>query len=119
LKINPIKTVLTISVGFLFIYLLGKYNWALWISFLVGLTGVFSEKLSVIIEKVWMKLAFVLSKIVPNIILGVIFFVLLFPISLLSKVFRKQDVLKLRNSSDSVYTLKPGAYDKAHFENMW
>ena len=119
MKSNPSKTVLTISVGFLFVYLFGKFNWALWVSFVIGLTGVFSDFLSAIIEKLWMKLAFVLSKIVPNIILGVIFFVLLFPISLLSKVFRKQDVLKLRNSSDTVYTLKPGAYDKAHFENMW
>ncbi len=119
MKSNPSKTVLTISVGFLFVYLFAKLNWALWVSFGIGLTGVFSDYLSQLIEKVWMKLAFVLSKIVPNIILGIIFFALLLPISLLSKVFRKQDVLKLRNSSDSVYSLKPGAYDKAHFENMW
>lgn len=119
MKSNPAKTVLTISIGFLFVYLFGKFNWALWVSFIVGIIGVFSDYFSLIIEKIWMKLAFVLSKIVPNIVLGVIFFGLLLPISLLSKVFRKQDVLKLKNSSDSVYTLKPGAYDKAHFENMW
>jgi hypothetical protein len=119
MKSNPSKTVLTISVGFLFIYLFGKLDWALWVSFGIGLTGVLSDFLSTYIEKLWMKLAFVLSKIVPNIVLGLIFFALLLPISLLSKVFRKQDILKLKNSSNTVYTLKPGAYDKAHFENMW
>ena len=87
MKSNPSKTVLTISVGFLFVYLFAKLNWALWVSFGIGLTGVFSDYLSQLIEKVWMKLAFVLSKIVPNIILGIIFFALLLPISLLSKVF--------------------------------
>jgi hypothetical protein len=119
LKINPIKTVLTISVGFLFIYLLGKYNWALWISFLVGLIGVFSEKLSVIIEKVWMKLAFVLSKIVPNIVLAFIFFLLLWPIAFLTKIIRKKEFFKLKHSNDSFYTLKNGGYSKSFFDNMW
>jgi len=119
LKFNPIKTVLTISVGFLFIHLLGKFNWALWISFSVGLIGVFSEKLSVIIERVWMKLAFVLSKIVPNIVLAFIFFLLLWPIAFLTKIIRKKEFLKLKHSNDSFYTLKNGEYNKAFFENMW
>lgn len=119
MKSNPAKTVLTISIGFLFVFVFGKFNWALWVSLIVGMVGIFSEGLSVLVEKIWMKLALILSKIVPNIVLGVIFFLLLLPISLLSKVFRKQDVLKLKNSSSTVYTSKSTVYDKAHFENMW
>ncbi len=119
MKSNPSKTALTIAIGFLVVYIIGKYNWALWVSMGVGLTGVFSDTLSLWLEKAWMKLASLLSFIVPNILMGLIFFCFLLPIALLSKLFRKQDTLRLKNSSASVYSEKPGAYDKSHFENMW
>lgn len=116
---NPVKTALTISVGFLVVFILTGYKWALWTALIVGLCGVFSTVLSKWIEIIWMKLALILSYIVPNIVMGIIFFCLLLPISLLSRLFRKGDALQLKNNSITVYKEKPGAYDKSHFENMW
>ncbi len=119
MKSNPAKTALTISMGFLLIFWFTKMQWAIMLALIVGIVAVFSETLSKYIEKVWMKLAFILSLIVPNIVLGIVFFVFLLPLSLLSKVFRKEDALKLKNKFDSVYSEKNKEYDKAHFENMW
>ncbi|MCC6818899.1 MAG: hypothetical protein IT245_08410 [Bacteroidia bacterium] len=119
MKSNPAKTALTISVGFAILFYFYLAKWMLVLSIIIGLIGVLSESLSIWIEKAWMKLAYILSLIVPNIILGVVFFVFLFPLSLLSKIFRKEDVLRLNNNLQSVYKDKDKVYDKAHFENMW
>jgi hypothetical protein len=119
MKSNPAKTALTISMGFLLIFWFSQMKWALIVSLIIGIVAIFSETLSRYIELLWMKLAYVLSLIVPNIVLGVIFFAFLLPLSLLSKVFRKEDVLKLKNKFDTVYSEKNKEYDKAHFENMW
>jgi hypothetical protein len=120
-KSETAKTILTISVGFLVIYFLTKSSqvWFLYISVFVGVIGVVSDTLSKYIEWLWLKIGLILSYIVPNIMMGIIFFLILFPISLLSKVFRKKDVLRLKNNSNSVYSEVNREYDKSHFENMW
>ncbi len=118
-KTNSAKTVLTISVGFILIYLITKAQWALQVAFIIGLIGVLSDYLSQKIEYLWMKLSWVLSKIVPNILLGTVFYVFLFPLSLASKIFGKKDNLKLKNKSATVYVETNKTFDKHSFENPW
>lgn len=119
MKSNPVKTCLTIAMGFLIIYMLGRFEWALWTALFSGMSGIFSKPLAYQIEKFWMLLARVLSYIVPNMAMGFVFFCILLPVSLLSRLFRKQDTLKLLNTATTVYTESNKKYDKAHFENMW
>src|SRR6185369_16965510 len=94
-KSDPSRTVLTISVGFLVMYLITKWHWAILVSVIIGIIGVFSFYLSKQIDFLWMKLTWLLSYIVPNILLGIIFYLFLFPISLVAKLFRKEDSLQL------------------------
>jgi ABC-type dipeptide/oligopeptide/nickel transport system permease subunit len=119
MKSNPAKTVLTISVGFLIVYVSTKMKWALTVSLLVGLIGVLSGYLSEKIEFVWMKLTWVLSKIVPNLLLGFIFYVFLFPIAVISRLFGAKDPMQLKNSTDSVFRDHKKDFTKATFENPW
>jgi len=118
-KTNAVKTVLTISVGFIVVYLVTKANWALQVALVVGLIGVLSDYLSQKIDYLWMKLTWVLSKIVPNILLGAVFYIFLFPLSLISKIFGKKDNLKLKNKSATVYVETNKTFDKHSFENPW
>ncbi len=118
-KTNAAKTVLTISVGFILVYLITKAHWALQVAFIVGLIGVLSDYLSKKIDYLWMKLTWILSMIVPNILLGAVFYLFLFPIALISKVFGKKDNLKLRNKSASVFVETNKTFDKHSFENPW
>ena len=119
IKSNPAKTALIISMGFLMVFLVYRLDWAIMVSLSVGLIGALFEGLSKLIEKVWFKLANILSFIVPNILLALIFFLFLFPISLLNKLFRKSDPLKLSNTSSSLYKNRTELISKSHFENMW
>lgn len=67
----------------------------------------------------WNKLAWVLSFIVPNILLSLIYFLFLFPIALLSKLFGNKDPLALRNKPDSTFKTSNKAFDASSFDKPW
>ena len=118
-KSNPTKTMLTICTGFLVIFIITKIQWMLLVALIIGLIGVLSSFLSNLIDFLWNKLAWVLSLIVPKILLSVIFYFILFPIALLSKLFRKTAVLSLENKVDSVFVNSNKEFNKSSFENPW
>lgn len=116
---DPTKTVLTITVGFLIIYAITGWKWALPISIGVGIIGMFSTYLSEKIDFLWMKLSWLLSLIVPNIILSIIFFLFLFPIALLSRLFGEKDALNIKNKGVSTFKNRDKVFDKPSFEKPW
>lgn len=118
-KTDPVKTVLTITVGFLVIFLVNHQSWAIITALGIGIAGVFSPFLSRKIDFLWMKLAWVLSLIMPNIILTIVFFLILFPIAALSRLFGKKDPLQLKNSKDSTFSICHKEFKKESFEKPW
>jgi hypothetical protein len=118
-KTDPTKTVLTITVGFIVLYLFTKWNWTISIALAVGLTGLFSTRLSKIIDFLWMKLAMVLNLIMPNVLLSIIFFLFLFPVAVLSRIFGKNDPLNLKDKAGSNFKNSNRSFDKASFEKTW
>ena len=118
-KSNPTKTMLTICTGFIVIFIITKLQWMLLVALIIGLIGILSNFLSKQIDFLWNKLAWVLSLIVPKILLSVIFYFILFPIALLSKLFRKNAVLSLENKMDSVFVNSNKEFTKSSFENPW
>ena len=118
-KTDPTKTVLTISVGFVIIYLITKWHPAIIVSLVVGLTGILSSYLSKKIDWLWMKLSWILSLIVPNIVLAIVFYLFLFPVSVLSKLFGRKDPLILKNKSDSIFRNRTKEFERTSFEKPW
>jgi hypothetical protein len=115
---KSVTTMLVISMGFLVIYLGAHFKWAIYVSLGAGLVGIISGFLSRKIEWLWMKLALVLGYIVPNILLSVVFFVFLFPIALLSRVFKK-DPLMLSSKYNTYFVEVNKEMEKNSFEKMW
>lgn len=113
------KTVLTITVGFVVIYLFSKAEWTLYIALSVGLAGLLSAYLREKIAFLWMKLAWLLSLVVPNLVLSVVFFVFLLPIATLSRLFSKKDPMNRKNTSDSLFKTSSRVMDKPFFEKPW
>ena len=101
-KSNHIKTILVLTLVSLIIYLFTKYNWAIYISIFLASIGVFSPSLTKMVDSLWMKLAWILSLIIPKIILGIIFYLILTPIAFMAKFFREDELL-LHNKSDSCF----------------
>ena len=117
-KDTSLSTILVISMGFLVIHLLFEVKWALIVSLVFGTIGIISNTLSKKIEWAWMKLAYILSKIFPTILLTIVFYFILFPLSLLSKLFTK-DPLMLLPKYDSYFTDIEKKVDKKSMENIW
>ncbi len=112
------STVLVICTGFLILYLLFAWQWALIVSLVVGLAAIISGTLSRLIEKGWMGLAKILSYIIPSILLGIVFYLILFPISLISKIFTK-DPLMLSPKYNSYFVTVSKESDKENLEKIW
>ena len=112
------STMLVISIGFLIQYLIFSWQWAVITFLIVGIVGIISGPLSRIIEKGWMELARILSSIIPSILLGIVFYLFLFPISLISKLFTK-DPLMLSNKCKTYFFTINKEVEKKSFEKIW
>ena len=119
IKSDPKTTLLVITLGMVVVYVVTKMNWALITALAVGIGGLLSDFLAEKIDWLWMKLTHVLSLIVPNILLSVIFYVFLTPIAILSRIFGKSNPLDLKNTSSSLFKDHSRPMDKASFEKPW
>jgi|TARA_B110000967_G_C18889827_1_gene566542 Gpi18-like mannosyltransferase len=118
-KTTPLKTVIIIALGFIITHLVVHSKWPLFVSVSILFLGVLSEKIAQLIDMLWMKLAEVLGKIVPNILLSFIFFVFLFPISLMAKFFSKKDPLNLKNNSNSAWITVEKHFNADSLKDTW
>lgn len=116
---NPTKTVLVITVGFLVLFLISKQDLFLYIAIGVGILGAISSYLAGIIDWIWIKIGWVLSFIVPNIIMTIVFYIILTPTAFLSRIFGKKDAMDLRNTSETLWKQKGATYTKESFEKPW
>ena len=119
IKSDPVKTVLVITVGMLVVYLLTNWQWSLYTALIIGILGVLSDYFAKKIDYLWMKLAWVLSLIVPNILLSIVFYLFLTPIALISRIFGEKDQLGLKNNKDTLFKNSNKKFDPTSFENPW
>ena len=85
----------------------------------IGSASILSKFIAFKIHWLWMKLAWILSMIVPKFVLTALFFIILFPISILSKIFGRKDPLLLKQPIDSSFITQERNYIKSDFDNMW
>ena len=116
IKSNPSLTVLTIVFGLLFLnYFLESKN-IFYVTLILSGLGVLSITVSEMIEKLWFKLSYLLSKTIPNILLSVIFFLILTPIALLSRLFKSQTEFISKNNQNSMFRIKNKSFKKESFK---
>jgi hypothetical protein len=113
------RTVLVICMGMLLFYVFADLEWALYTALVVGLAGVSSQKIAVLIDSLWMRLGWLLGLMMPKIILGGVYFLLLTPLALLSRIVGPKDTLMLRARSGSMFITTQRKFDLAYFEKTW
>ena len=119
IKSNPTLTVLTIVFGLLFFnYFLESKN-IFYVTLILSGLGVLSIRLSEIIEKLWFKLSYLLSQTIPNILLSVIFFLILTPIALSSRLFKSQTEFISKNNQNSMFRIKNKSFKKESIKRAW
>ena len=120
-KTQTQSSVLVISMGFLVIFFFKDWLWAAWISLAIGIMGVLSPFLTKMIDYFWMSLAKALGWFMPKILLGLVFYLVLFPVSMLANLFGRKDnlQLKLKSNTVSTYSSFNRSIDKNYFEKPW
>ena len=113
------KTILIIVIGMLIVYIVTRHQWAFYTALIIGLVSGFSEFMANKINFIWLKMGVILSYIVPNIILTIIFYVFLTPIAFLSRLFGNKNPLNLRNTSKSIFKVRNANFESESFENPW
>ena len=116
---DPVLTMLTIAAGFFVIYYFTKAETALVVSLVIGLTGLTSTYLTHIVHVLWWKLTAVLSLVIPKVVLTVIYFFVLVPVSFLARLFGRSDILRLKNNSASLYQDRNTTFGRSSFEKPW
>ena len=79
--------------------------WSLLIAIIFLILGLLNSKLLTPINKVWFKFGLILGKIVSPVVMGIVFFAVITPISIIMKILRK-DLLNLKYNSNKSYWIK-------------
>ena len=84
--------------------------WSLIISIIFLVLGILNAKLLNPLNILWFKFGMFLGKIISPIIMVLVFFVVVTPISLLLKLFKK-DILSLKKNNSNTYWKKKSDYE--------
>lgn len=119
MKNKTYQNILVICIGFLALFLLWQWQWALYVSFAVGIVSILSPFLAKKIVAGWELLALGLSYIMPNILLSFIYFLLLTPLALLARVFRKDPPISHKTPLKSNFKVVDKKFGPSSLENPW
>jgi hypothetical protein len=117
-KSKVLETHLVIATAWVIIYWRTSLELFLYLSITIGLIGIFIPFLAQLITKGWFKLATALSFVMSRIILSILFFLLLFPISLLYRIGRK-DKLQIKKAESTTWVTRNHTYIGKDMENIW
>ncbi|MEI6277503.1 MAG: hypothetical protein WCP08_16000 [Prolixibacteraceae bacterium] len=118
-RLKNLETCLVIVTGLLILHVFYEQNSLLIAAILIGLIGVFLEKPASWIAWLWYKIADILGLIVPKIILTLVFFIFLFPISVLSKIFRKNGPDLSKEGKNSTWVIRQHQFVKDDLTKPW
>ena len=79
--------------------------WSIVLAFIFLILGLFNSKILTPLNKIWTRFGLVLGKMISPIIMGIIFFLIVTPIGIFLRIFKK-DVLNLKKNNDKSYWIK-------------
>ena len=115
------KTAETILVLVLFqvvVFLFTRHNGWLYGAVLLGLLGLLIPPFAKGVHYLWMKLAIALGHVTGRVLLMVVFFLVLVPLSLLSRLFSRNSV-QLKAKGNSSFKERNFTYTPESLENVW
>jgi hypothetical protein len=119
-KEKYIDTLLMLMLAMAVLYWRAGKMWLLPVMIIAGLGGLSNRAMGEFIHTWWMKLAEYLGAIMSRVLLSVIFYIILLPVALLSKLFSKKDLLNLKKgNASSCYVTRNHVYEAADMEHPW
>ena len=115
MKINDRSTNKSFGIVFFILFLIISIGplmngenlriWSLIISIIFLVLGLLNSKILTPLNKLWFKFGIFLGKIVAPIVMAFVFYIVVTPISLIMKIFKK-DILNLKSNNNQSYWIK-------------
>lgn len=113
------QTILVLVLANIIGYLLWAYPAFLYVGLGIGVGSMAIPKLAAWIHWAWMKLAEGLGWVNSRILLGLVFFLLLTPIALLVRLFRKDPLQLKPPKAESLFHERDHVFTAKDLENPW
>ena len=113
------KNITVIVSGLLIIGLWLDIHVLVIVSASIGLGSVLIPPFARFVNWIWMKLALGLGWINSRILLTLIYFLVLFPIAIISRLFRNDPMELKKGSGDSYYKTRDHRFEKEDLMNTW
>ena len=117
-KVKYRETLLVMVLGFSVLYVVLDRSWLLYTALGLGITGMLSAQLNRWIHIAWLFIGEKIGWVVSKVLMGVIYIIVLIPLSMLARVFRK-DIMNLKPRSGTGFHLRDHSYEPADLDNMW
>lgn len=88
------------------------------ISFAFSISAIFFSNILTPLNKLWMKFGLILSKIVSPIFIGLIFFLIISPVAIFTRMFGRDELKLKKKPSASFWQKKLDDYDSS-FKNQF
>jgi hypothetical protein len=118
MRVKTLETILVFILALLIGYYFNKHPYWLVAAAALACTALLFPALAQMIHTGWMKLGETMGLITSKIILTLIFFVVLVPLSWLAARFRKP-VMKMKPGAGSVFKSRNFTYTAKSMEDMW
>lgn len=115
---KQLETCLVIATGLMVIWYFTRKDALIYAAIAVGLIGAFVPALAKWVHWAWYKLTEGMGWVMSKVILTLVFYLFLFPISILYRLSNK-DLLQLKRKSNGYWTERNHAYTAKDLENMW
>ena len=116
---KSLETVLTIATGLLVLSFMFHTKWLVVAAILLGIVALASKFLAGKIAWLWLKLAEGLGFVMSRVLLAILFYAVLFPIALLSRIGAKDPLQLGKKEEGSYYAERNHPYEARDFENIW
>tara|TARA_B110000046_G_C12850784_1_gene337632 strand:+ start:236 stop:595 length:360 start_codon:yes stop_codon:yes gene_type:complete len=113
------QSLLVIVLGFLIIGYIFNIEELKIASLVIGLTSLIIPAAAKLILKGWEYLALALGWINSRILLTVVFYIVLTPVALISRIFNKDKLKLSKTKDDSMFTTRNHVYTAKDIENPW
>ena len=110
---------LVLVTGCVVLYLFFNIRLILFLGVLLGVIGLFMPKLSFKIVWLWYKLAELLGFVMSKVLLSIVFFIFLFPVAMLARLFRPDGLQLQKKAEGSYYIERNYIFKSKDLKNPW
>ncbi|MGJ8745158.1 hypothetical protein [Polaribacter sp.] len=116
---SPYKSILGPVFGLSLLYIFKGFDWIPYVITVISFLALAFRRFVVFIDAILHYVFVFIGNLLSTFILTLFYYFLLFPISLLAKIFHKKDTLQLKKPISTNFKNTNKTYSKESFKNLW